>query len=253
MSDGRSRNTAAPITQPHTAPASGAHGFGGTGGGFGSGGLAAPPSKPHSDEAVRVVREARRRVGQGFRLGEEAQCANFVRDVFEKAQVPIGSSHNPSDRRLLPDPNDLGPGYADSFAGDDVGAKVSRSEIRPGDLVLYQNTYGNYRSGVLTHVAIYVGQGSIVHRPTKSRPVAMDSLDLFPRIGEIRRPHSYKAKVVHAGSAKCFVHDMESAAFINGGRVSVADIRIHVHGGHVEATINGHKVDPVSLSLQLFY
>lgn len=249
MTDGKSRRSNPPADQTHRPFSALGMALGGSGGGSGG---ALPPSKMHSAEALRVVKEARHRVGQHFHPGQEAQCANFVRDVFARAQVPIGTASNPSDRRLLPDANDLGPGYADSFAGDDVGAKVSRHDIKPGDLVLYVNTYGSYRSGVITHVAIYVGDGSVVHRPTVARPVSMDSMDIF-RIGEIRRPSAYKARIAHSGSAKCFVHDMEAAAYVNGAQVHSTDIRIHMVNGHVEATVNGRKVDPTTLSLQLFY
>ncbi|TWT11600.1 C40 family peptidase [Reyranella sp. CPCC 100927] len=213
----------------------------------------APTPPAHSADARKVVEVARHWVGRDFHPGQEAQCAAFVRAVFQEAHVPIGNARRPTDRGLLPNPDDLGPGYADSFAGDDVGAKISRTDVRPGDVVMYLNTYGNFRPGVITHVGIYVGDGHIVHRPTRSRPVSLDSIDLF-HIGEIRRPSAYKMRIVHStGSAKCFVHDREAAAFINGAKASIADIHIQVRNGHVEATVNGRRVDPVSLSLQLFY
>jgi len=210
-------------------------------------------SMMHSGDALKVIKVARHWVGRDFHAGQEAQCAAFVRAVFEEAHVTVGNARSPSDRNLLSNPNDLGPGYADSFAGDDVGPKVSRAEMRPGDIVMYLNTYGNFRPGVITHVAIYVGDGRVVHRPTRSRPVSLDPVDLF-RIGEIRRPLSCKTRVASTtGSVKCFVHDMEAAAFLNGAKAHIADIRIQLHNGHVEATVNGRKVDPVSLSLQIFY
>ncbi len=240
------RSTSPPMTN-------GAAGSPMPGGGSGHG-MGAPPPSKQSAEALRVVKIARRWVGQNFHAGQEAQCANFVREVFREAKVTVGDSRNPIDRRLLAKTEVLAPSYANSFAGDDVGLRVQRNDMRPGDLVMFENTYGNYAKGVLTHVAIYVGDGMIVHRPTKSGPVALDSINHFRKIGDIRRPLAYKARMVaHSGSAKCFVHDMEAAAFMGGAKVRNADIRIHMHNGHVEAYVNGRKVDPVSLSLQLFY
>lgn len=247
------------MSEVRSHPSTASHGGGSagmpaSGGGFGAGhGHEMPLSRLHSDDALKVVKVARHWVGRDFHAGQEAQCAAFVRAVFAEAHVPLGNADNPSDRSLLPNANDLGPAYADSFAGNDVGAKVSRAEVRPGDIVMYLNTYGNFRPGVITHVAIYVGDGRVVHRPTRARPVSLDPVDLF-RIGEIRRPSTYKTRVAAAtGSVKCFVHDMEAAAFLNGAKASIADVRIQVRNGHIETTVNGRTVDPVSLSLQLFY
>lgn len=207
-----------------------------------------------SPHVRRVIKCARGWVGQDFRRGEEGQCANFVRRVFADAHVSIGNAAHPSDQRLLNNPNDLGAGYADSFAGNDVGAKVSEQNILPGDIVMYPNTYGNFRLGVITHVAIYIGNGQIIHRPTKSGPVALDRVNIFP-IAEIRRPIAFAnaANLPHSGSAKVFVHDELEAAFLNNGPVHSADIRITVRNGEVKAHINGRPVEPSSLSLQLFY
>ncbi|MEV6811042.1 NlpC/P60 family protein [Micromonospora sp. NPDC051296] len=55
-----------------------------------------------------------------------------------------------------------------------VVAHISRSELRPGDLVFYRN---------LGHMAIYVGGGQVIHAPTFGRNVEKRSVDLMPPYG----------------------------------------------------------------------
>lgn len=50
--------------------------------------------------------------------------------------------------------------------------RVSRSELRPGDLVFY---YRNVR-----HVGMYVGGGKIIHAPQHGEPVRVDNVDYQP-------------------------------------------------------------------------
>jgi len=55
---------------------------------------------------------------------------------------------------------------------------ISRSQIAPGDLVFYEN---------LGHVAIYVGNGKVIHAPTFGEVVKVSSIDMMPVYG-IGRP-----------------------------------------------------------------
>lgn len=123
-------------------------------------------------------------VGKDFRPGQKEQCAQFVRAMFAQAGEVVGVAARPSDMHLIPG-EPQGPGYANSFAGDDVGEKVSSvGRLQPGDVVMFRNTYGDYPFGVITHVGIYTGGGYMVHRPTAARPVERVALagyweDLF--------------------------------------------------------------------------
>jgi peptidoglycan DL-endopeptidase CwlO len=51
-----------------------------------------------------------------------------------------------------------------------LGRDVARSELQPGDLVFYYSP--------ISHVAIYIGNGMVVHARTFGQPVAVTSVDL---------------------------------------------------------------------------
>ncbi len=128
--------------------------------------------------------------GHPFNPGQQAQCAQFVRAVFEEAGIKLPSAANPSDHHLIPD-SPVGPGYADSFAGPEVGTKIDpASKLQPGDIVMWANTYGNWPVGTITHVGVVGADGKIIHRPTARRPVEhIDQSNMPWPIAEVRRPY----------------------------------------------------------------
>lgn len=65
-----------------------------------------------------------------------------------------------------------------TYAQIDAGRRVSRSELRPGDLVFFY-------SGI-THVGIYIGDGRMIHAPNPSAPVRVAPLDEMPYAGATR-------------------------------------------------------------------
>jgi len=56
-----------------------------------------------------------------------------------------------------------------SRAQSTLGRQVSRNELQPGDLVFYYTP--------ISHVALYIGDGMIVHARTHGKPVAVTSVD----------------------------------------------------------------------------
>ncbi|MBP5718092.1 MAG: C40 family peptidase, partial [Abditibacteriota bacterium] len=52
-----------------------------------------------------------------------------------------------------------------------VGTPVSKSDLQPGDLVFF-----NTRGRGVSHVAIYIGNGNIVHASSVRTGVKVDSL-----------------------------------------------------------------------------
>jgi len=73
----------------------------------------------------------------GTSLTKGADCSGFVMSVFKHFGISLSHSSK-------------------AQAGE--GTKISLSELKPGDLVFYGN-----KSGTINHVAIYIGNGQVVH------------------------------------------------------------------------------------------
>lgn len=144
---------------------------------------------PSIDPIDRAVNFALGQVGKQFKPGEQGQCANFLRYVFAAAQVDVGEAKTPTDLKYMPG-MPLAPSFANSFAGDEIGPRVARKDVRKGDIVLFPNTYGNYPAGVITHVGLAVSNVDMVDRSTADAPVKLRGIDTF-RFGEARRPLAY--------------------------------------------------------------
>ncbi|MEV2216243.1 C40 family peptidase [Streptomyces sp. NPDC050997] len=65
-----------------------------------------------------------------------------------------------------------------TYAQIGAGQRVSRSELRPGDLVFFY-------SGI-SHVGLYVGNGQMIHAPNPSAPVRVAPIDEMPFAGATR-------------------------------------------------------------------
>lgn len=112
---------------------------------------------PASSTGNRLADYARRWEGKSFKPGQTKRCADFVSTMLEQSgTAPPGFKHT---------------ALAADFAK--YGKKVGRDALKPGDIVLFDNTY---RRGKYTHVGIYIGNGKFVHRPTANAPVKIDSL-----------------------------------------------------------------------------
>jgi hypothetical protein len=101
---------------------------------------------------VRAVQFARRLLGVPYRWGGDSpsggfDCSGFVRYVY----AHFG--------RSLPH---------SSYADFDMGRRVSRGSLRPGDLVFFDG---------VGHVGMYVGGGRFIHAPHTGTSVQVTSLD----------------------------------------------------------------------------
>ncbi|SDF50938.1 C40 family peptidase [Pseudonocardia oroxyli] len=65
-----------------------------------------------------------------------------------------------------------------SRAQSTVGTPVSKSDLQPGDLVFFYKP--------VSHVAIYIGNGQVVHASTSGQPVKISNVDNMPFSGARR-------------------------------------------------------------------
>ncbi len=103
-----------------------------------------------------AARTAERFVGIPYQWGgnnvvEGMDCSGFVRAVYNLCGVNI-----PRNSR-------------DQFK---VGEAVDRNDLRDGDLVFFGSS-----EGAISHVGIYVGNGSFVHAPRRGDEIKTTSLD----------------------------------------------------------------------------
>lgn len=107
-------------------------------------------------------------VGKEFRPGVPEQCMAFVRQVLNEAKSPLAQQITSK----AVDGLETSFYLASSLAGRDLGTVVDKiSALEPGAILFFQDTYGNWPRGTITHVGIYAGNGYMIHRPTMSRPV----------------------------------------------------------------------------------
>jgi cell wall-associated NlpC family hydrolase len=105
-----------------------------------------------SDVRVDLVNYALQFVGNpyvwgGTSLTHGADCSGFVLSIYSKYGISLPHS---------------------SRAQANYGTRVSTSELQPGDLLFYG-------SGGISHVAIYIGGGQIVHASTETTGIIVSN------------------------------------------------------------------------------
>lgn len=78
-----------------------------------------------------------------------------------------------------------------SSAQSQMGIPVGRDELQPGDLIFYYSR--------VSHVAIYVGDGQIIHAYSPSAPV---SVDLVGPVGAYNSPEAALADALRPSTAR---------------------------------------------------
>jgi cell wall-associated NlpC family hydrolase len=110
-----------------------------------------------ADSAAELIaREARASLGVKYSFGRSDEtrtdCAGLVKRVAAKAGITLPRS---------------------SAAQFSAGRRIEASDLAPGDLVFFRNTY---KRGV-SHVGIYVGAGEFVHAASRRGRVVVSRLD----------------------------------------------------------------------------
>lgn len=117
-------------------------------------------SKPTSKNGQAVVDYAVQFVGNPYKWGgtsltKGADCSGFVMKVYEAFGIKL--PHSSYDLRK-------------------VGKKVKASEMQPGDIICYSG-----------HVAIYMGNGKIVHASNKKDGIKISNNYKYKKVLAIRR------------------------------------------------------------------
>ncbi len=149
-------------------------------------------TEPARDIGADIAATARDWAGRNFKPGETERCQDFVNSVLNSTHPGLADKIGTT--RQAVDGLESGELLASRFFGKDVSKPVTDlSQAKPGDIVGFANTYGNYAPGTITHVGIYVGDGMVVDRPTSDRPVQLRSIKTF---GDdnfvIMRPNAYE-------------------------------------------------------------
>ncbi|HET7436474.1 MAG TPA: C40 family peptidase [Thermoanaerobaculia bacterium] len=118
----------------------------------------APAAQQKAPEPDGVVAKALSWLGIKYRFGGTSEtkgfdCAGLVKKVFSAAGV------------ILPRT------AAEQFRH---GCAVAIEDLRPGDLVFFQNTY---KKGI-SHVGIYIGERLFVHAGSHQHKVVVDRIDM---------------------------------------------------------------------------
>ncbi len=107
-----------------------------------------------SKNGSALVAQASKYIGVRYVYGGTSpsgfDCSGLVQYCLRKLGVSIGRSSSAQ--------------YAS-------GVSVSRSNLQPGDLVFFS------RGGGISHVAIYAGDGKVIHAPRAGKPVCYQSLN----------------------------------------------------------------------------
>ncbi len=112
-------------------------------------------SSAGNSRGERVVAYARKQLGKPYRFAAEGpdafDCSGLVQAAYKSVGVSL-------------------PRLADDQL--EVGRKISRSELRPGDLIGYYSP--------VHHIAIYIGDGKIIDAPNPRKSVRITTVNYMP-------------------------------------------------------------------------
>lgn len=121
-----------------------------------SGSSSSGSSSGNSTTGSKIVATAKQYLGVPYKWGgtdpSGFDCSGFVYYVLRSNGINVSRTQTAM--------------YAE-------GTPVSKSELQPGDVVFFQNTY---KAG-LSHVGIYVGGGQFIHAPSSGKTVSYADLN----------------------------------------------------------------------------
>ncbi|MEU4150134.1 NlpC/P60 family protein [Streptomyces sp. NPDC026659] len=119
------------------------------------------PAVASNSRAAAAVAYAYRKLGSPYVWGATGpnafDCSGLIQAAYRSAGVSLPRT---------------------TYAQINAGRRVSRSQLRPGDLVFFY-------SGV-SHVGLYIGNGRMIHAPNPSAPVRVAPISQMPFAGATR-------------------------------------------------------------------
>ena len=119
-------------------------------------GLKAPSRNESRGIGLKIASEARKHLGTRYVFGGTStsgfDCSGFTSYVYRQSGISI-------------------PRTTGSQAS--AGSKVSKSNLKVGDLVIFSNTYKRGPS----HAGVYLGNGKFVHASSSGRGVTIDNIN----------------------------------------------------------------------------
>ncbi|MFH8973296.1 NlpC/P60 family protein [Streptomyces sp. NPDC017890] len=123
--------------------------------------LSASSAQAPGSRAAAAVTYAHQKIGSPYVWGatgpDAFDCSGLIQAAYRAAGVSLPRT---------------------TYAQIDAGRRVSRSELRPGDLVFFYPG--------ISHVGIYIGNGRMIHAPNPSAPVRVAPVDEMPFAGATR-------------------------------------------------------------------
>jgi cell wall-associated NlpC family hydrolase len=165
--------------------------------------------------STNILGNAEKNMGAFRDINE--QCANFVDKVLDESGFDIGVTKKAYDGL------ESGAALASRYSGDDIGTKLSKDQLQAGDIVTFNNTYGNWAPGTITHVGIYAGDGMIYdhNKKTGGRKIALDHFG--DKFAHGIRPHAYSKK--SNTSVPKLQEESGGPAAKNGGTLSYGQVK----------------------------
>ena len=110
-----------------------------------------------ANKADGLIANAKNFIGLPYRYGGTSpvsgfDCSGFMQYVFkESANIDL-------------------PRTSGSMA--QMGSRVDREELRPGDMVFF-----SHGGGRISHVGMYIGEGHFIHAPSTGKSIEISNLD----------------------------------------------------------------------------
>jgi hypothetical protein len=105
----------------------------------------------------KVISIGHKQLGLPYVLGGDGvsatDCGKFTHDTYKEGGINLGT-------RMADEQHE--------FCKTNGSVFKDVSQARPGDMVFFQNTYGSWEPGTITHVGIYAGNGQMLHAGSSS-------------------------------------------------------------------------------------